>query len=444
MNGQFGNYLDPKQIMDMQEKYFKASQLLSNPPGVEVGTTPSEVVYRDGKMQLLRYEPMTSETLGVPILVTYALVNKPYILDLQPDKSVVATLLKAGFEVYLIDWGTPTAGDKYLRLDDYVNGYIMDCVNHVCDAHGLDKVTLLGYCMGGTLSVMFSCLHPDKVKNLVLMASPLDSDSDDGLLRLWAEEEYFDVDKIVDTIGNIPGSFLNFAYTMLNPVNNMYSKYHMFADKVDNQKFVEMFFRMEKWANDGIPVAGETFREFIQKIYQRNELVRNRMTINGTKVELGNLKMPILNIVAQHDHLVPPSSSTSFTDLVPSSDKELLLFPTGHIGLSVSSGSHAKLWPKVIDWLSERSSLSTPPSTLSSPSSSSSSPGHQDEVPAHLHINSIKGIGKKTAKKLHAHGIKDISDLAKADLKAVARATRMPLSKVKDWMKQASDNLENN
>jgi polyhydroxyalkanoate synthase len=189
------------------------------------------------------------------------------------------------------------------------------------------------------------------------MAAPLDFGADQGLLKKWSRPEYFDADKLVETIGNVPGEFLNFGFLLLDPVNNIYSKYLKFVDKVDDEKFVSMFFRMEKWINDGIPLAGEAYREYIKKCYQQNLLVKNKFTINGDKVELNNIKMPLLSIVAQYDHLVPKESSMSFNDLVPSKDKKMIMFPTGHIGLSVSSKTHAMMWPDVIEWLAKRSDI---------------------------------------------------------------------------------------
>jgi polyhydroxyalkanoate synthase len=342
---------------DFQRRTNKAAQLLANPPEVHVGTTPHEIVYQDGKMRLLHYLPMTPKQHDVPLLVIYALINKPYILDLQPDRSVIGRLLMEGFDVYLIDWGTPTRGDRYTTLDDYVNWYIDDAVDFIRRKHGLDSVSVLGYCMGGTISVMYVALHPTKVKNFILMAAPLDFEADQGLLKQWAKKEYFDADMLVDTIGNVPGEFLNFGYLLLDPVSNLYSKYIKFIDKVDNEDFISMFFRMEKWINDGIPVAGEAYRQFIKDLYQENKLVAGQLRLNGTRVDLSNIDMPLLSLVAQYDHLVPPESSMSFNDLVASSDKEMMVFPTGHIGLSVSSATHSKLWPKVASWLRERSTI---------------------------------------------------------------------------------------
>jgi polyhydroxyalkanoate synthase len=345
---------------DLERRIIKASQLLMNPPEVDVGTAPNDVVYQDGKMKLRHYHPMVDEPHPVPILIIYALINKPYILDLQPDKSVIRKLLSSGFDIYMIDWGSPTDVDRYIDLDDYVNWYIDDVVDFIRRKHSLDSITIFGYCMGGTLSVMYTGIHPEKVRNFVLMAAPLDFNADQGLLKKWSRPEYFDADKLVETIGNVPGEFLNFGFLLLDPVNNLYSKYLKFVDKVDDEKFVSMFFRMEKWINDGIPLAGEAYREYIKKCYQQNLLVKNKFRINGHKVELNNIKMPLLSIVAQYDHLVPKESSMGFNDLVPSKDKKMIMFPTGHIGLSVSSKTHSKMWPDVIKWLAKRSDIKEP------------------------------------------------------------------------------------
>ena len=349
----------PRASQEKERKMLRAMEILLNPPKIEVGTAPKEVVYQDGKMKLIHYIPMVQKPHKIPLLIIYALINKPYILDLQPDRSVIRGLLKEGFDVYMIDWGIPTDTDRYLTLDDYINWYTNDVVDFIRRRYNLDSISILGYCMGGTLSVMFTSIYPQKVKNLILMAAPLDFGADQGLLKLWAKKEYFDPDKLVEAVGNVPGEFLNFGFLLLDPVNNLYSKYLKFIDKVDDGEFVKMFFRMEKWINDGIPVAGEAYREFISKCYQQNQLVKNQLRLNGHKVDLKNIKMPLLSLVAQYDHLVPPESSMGFNDLVPSKDKEMMLFPTGHIGLSVSSATRAKLWPKVAEWIKKRSDLET-------------------------------------------------------------------------------------
>ncbi|WP_455392915.1 class III poly(R)-hydroxyalkanoic acid synthase subunit PhaC [[Eubacterium] cellulosolvens] len=346
-----------EKIIKNNHNLLKATQIMSNPPEVDVGTTPADIDFRINNIKLLHYKPLTDNQEPVPVLIIYALINKPYILDLQPDRSVVKFFLENGFDVYLIDWGEPREMDHILTVNDYVNNFIDKIVDHILREKGIDQLSILGYCMGGTLSTMYVALHPYKVKNFMAMAAPIYFKTDESLLHVWAIPEYFDVDHVVDTLGNIPPDFLNGGYLFLDPIGNIYSKYIKFLDSVDNEDFVRMFLRMEKWINDGIPLAGETFREFIKNGYQQNLLVKNEWKLNGNTVDLRNITMPVLNIIGDYDHLVPPTASKPLLDYVGSNDKKELLLPTGHIGLSVSSKSHRILWPQVAEWLRPRSQL---------------------------------------------------------------------------------------
>jgi polyhydroxyalkanoate synthase len=344
-----------EKIVKNNQNFIKALNILTNPPEVEVGTTPADVVYKFKDIKLLHYKPMTEQQEPIPILIIYALINRPYILDLQPDRSVVKFLLQSGYDVYLIDWGEPREKDHLWKIDDYVNTFIDRIVDYVTEKSESDQISILGYCMGGTLSTIYTSLHPEKVKNLMIMAAPIYFETDESLLHVWAKPDYFDVDRVVDTLGNIPPDFLNGGYAFLDPVGNNYSKYLKFIENVDNDAFVRMFLRMEKWISDGIPLAGETFREFLKYGYQQNLLVQNKWKINGETVNLKNIDMPILTIIGQYDNLVPPTATKPLLDYVGSTDKKEILLPTGHIGLSVSSKSHRELWPKVVDWLRPRS-----------------------------------------------------------------------------------------
>ncbi|MGH7806964.1 MAG: class III poly(R)-hydroxyalkanoic acid synthase subunit PhaC, partial [Thermodesulfobacteriota bacterium] len=284
-----------------------------------------------------------------------ALVNRPYILDLKPGRSVVEALLKKGIDVYLIDWGVPGDEDKYLNLDHYINRYIKKVVEKVKRISGSNKVNLMGYCMGGTMSVMYTSLYPGDVDNLVLMTTGIDFKVE-GTLNLWSEKHNFDVNKFVEAYGNVPAEFLQTTFLLMKPVQNLLSKYVSFYENVDNEQFLDNFFAMEKWLNDNIPVPGEVFKEFVKYCYQENLLVENKLRINGKAVDLRKISCPVLNLVAEHDHLVPPASSTVLNDLISSKDKETIVFPTGHIGMSVSSKSLKDLWPRVGEWLIARSS----------------------------------------------------------------------------------------
>ena len=259
-----------------------------------------------------------------------------------------------GTDVYLIDWGAPGDEDKDLDLDHYINRYIKQVVKKVKRNSGSEKVSILGYCMGGTMSAMYTALYPEDVKNLILMAAGIDFKGE-GTLNLWGEKENFDVDKFVDAYGNVPPEFLQSGFLFMKPVQNMISKYVNFYENVDDEAFVEIFLAVEKWLNDNIAVPGEVFREFVKYLYQENQLVENKLRINGKLIELKRIKCPVMNLIAEHDHLVPPDSSLIFNDLVSSKDKETIVFPSGHIGLSISSKSLKGLWPDVADWIIERS-----------------------------------------------------------------------------------------
>jgi polyhydroxyalkanoate synthase len=189
---------------------------------------------------------------------------------------------------------------------------------------------------------------------MLIVFAPLDFSGEAGLLGRWSSSRFFDVDRLVDVYGNVPGEFLNGGYTLLDPVNNMYTKYAKFMDKLDDRDFVEMFARMEKWVNDGIPLAGETFRQFIRWTYQEDLLMKGGIVLGGNRVDLRNIDVPLLNVMGTYDHLVPPAMGRSLAGAISSKDATTLEFPTGHIGLSVSSKSHRELWPQVTDWLRAR------------------------------------------------------------------------------------------
>jgi len=208
--------------------------------------------------------------------------------------------------------------------------------------------------MGGTMSVMYAALFPEKVRNLGLMAAGLCFDDTGGVLELWGREEYYDAEQVADSFGNIPADFLDIGFALMDPVSNYVSKYLRLYDNVEDDEFVENFARMERWLDEGIDVAGETYREFIEDIYQDNKLARNEFSLGDDHVDLGEIEMPVVQVIGHYDHLIPPESSTGFNDLVPG---EVTTFEarSGHIGLSVSSKSHDELWPNVAAWFAERS-----------------------------------------------------------------------------------------
>ncbi|QLD89770.1 class III poly(R)-hydroxyalkanoic acid synthase subunit PhaC [Natronomonas salina] len=341
--------------VDAAQKNTVASEQAEKIEEVDVGQTPSEVVYTENKLELLHYESMTEEQHEVPILIVYALINKPFILDLQPDRSVVRRLLEAGHDVYLIDWNEPSTLDKHLKLDDYVNRYIDNCVDVVRERSGQDSINILGYCMGGTMTAMYTALHQEKVRTLGLMAAGLCFDNTGGVLEEWGDDEYYDPEDVVDAYGNMPAEMLDVGFALMDPIANYVSKYVRLYDNLENDDFVENFARMERWLDEGIDLAGDTYVQFLEDIYQQNKLHNNELYVGGEHIDVTSIEVPILQIMGEYDHLIPADSSKPFNDVVGSDDVETIEYPTGHIGLAVSGSSHRDVWPRVAEWYIEKS-----------------------------------------------------------------------------------------
>lgn len=342
-----------EEVKEAYRKLDKARSVLHTAGDIEVGQTPHEVLAETRAYRLLHYQQMVSKTAKTPILVVYALINRSYVLDLQQDKSWVKSLLSQGFDVYLIDWKTPAAADKYVTFDDYVNCYIDDCVNIVLKKTKVDKLTLHGYCMGATMSTMYTTLHEEKVRNLAVIAPVVDTEKDTTVIGNLAK--HMDVDKMVNVIGNLPSEQLYACYSALKPFKQGVNKYFNLVQNIDNEQFVGNFLRIEKWLYDTPPIAGETFRQWIGDIYQKNLLVKNELKLGNELIDLSKIKVPLLNIVADEDHLVSPQCSAPLNDVVSSTDKRLMRFHTGHVGLIASLYSQNNVLPKVGQWLKARS-----------------------------------------------------------------------------------------
>ena len=336
----------------VQTRAGRASEVLLDDLDTAIATTPYEVVYQEDRVKLKHYLPRTTIRYKTPLLVTYALINRETMLDLQPGRSVVERFLDSGIDLYMIDWGYPTRKDRFLGFDDHINGYMDNIVDFIRAQHRLEKINLMGICMGGTFSVIYSALHPQKIKNLVTTVTPTNFATKKGLLHVWME--HIDVDRVVDTFGNLPADMMNLGFLLLNPARLMIDKYIGFMEQMDNKTFVENFVRMEKWIFDSPDLPGEVFRQFIKDCYQGNKLINNTLEVGGRRVDLKKLTMPLLNIYGKFDHLVPPEACELLVKKVGSRDTEDICLDTGHIGIYVSSKYQNEFAPKIAAWLWDR------------------------------------------------------------------------------------------
>jgi polyhydroxyalkanoate synthase subunit PhaC len=342
-----------KDLKEFPPKLLRATEVLTSDLDYRVATTPATVVYREDKMRLLHYESRTErkDVHSTPVLMVYALINRHIMLDLEPGRSFIQNLLNEGLDVYLIDWGYPTGADKYLNLDDYVNGYMDNVVQWIKSNTGSDQVNLMGICMGGTFSVMYAALHPEKIKNLITLATPTQFDIDDAGLFLWARG--FNLDKLTEGMGNLPGDLANILYLLVSPVATV-NKYVQFFNMVEDRKLVSTFLRMEKWIFDSPDMAAEAFKEWIRDLLQQNLLIQNRLVLGDQTVNLKNITCPLLNVFGKNDYLAPPSSAKPLSKGVGSKDVTTLGVDTGHVGIFVGSTSYKTIIPKIVKWVKDR------------------------------------------------------------------------------------------
>jgi polyhydroxyalkanoate synthase len=312
------------------------------------GCSEKHAVWQSGKVKLYRYQPIARPAAAAPLLIVYALVNRPYMMDLQEDRSLIRGLLAKGLDVYLIDWGYPDGADRFTTLADYINDHVADCVEHILKAHRLDALNVLGVCQGGVLSLCFAALHSHRVKNLITMVTPVDFHTPADLLSKWVRK--IDIAAWVGD-GNVSGDTLNQLFLSLMPFRLTQQKYvDLLAGSPDRAR-MENFMRVEQWIFDSPDQAGAAFREFVTWFYQENRLMQNRLEISGCKVDLRSLDVPILNLIGKRDHLVPPDASIALQQLVGSKDYTALELDLGHIGMYISARAQHEVPAAIATWL---------------------------------------------------------------------------------------------
>lgn len=325
-----------------------AQQRLAEWRDVEPDHAARDVVFERGKLKLFHYATPSPVRSKVPLLVVYALVNRPYMADLTPTCSLLEELRTRGLDLYLIEWGYPDEAEHGKTLADYICGDLGACVEWIRQSHGCEQIDLLGICQGGTFSLCYAAMSPGNVRRLVTTVTPVDFHTPDDLLSHLAR--HLDVDALVRVHGNIPGELLNAMFLMQKPHQLMVSKYLDFVANSADADASGLFLAMEKWIFDSPALAGTAFAEFVRDFYQRNALVGGSLVLAGRQVSLDRLKMPILNVFARNDHLVPPASSRALGKAVDGDYTEAEL-SGGHIGIYVSARTRAALADRIADWI---------------------------------------------------------------------------------------------
>ena len=336
----------------IQRGFKGVNYLTSGAP--EVGQSRKDVLATRGTMRLYHYHPLVDEVYRVPVLIVMATTNRGYILDLAPGNSFVEYLLKAGYDVFMLDWAAPVPAEKNLRIEDYVLDFIPDCLRRIRKETGENDVSIAGYCFGGVLSLLFTALTgKEGPKNLVCFTTPIDF-KQMKLFQNWSSQKHFDVDRLVDTYGNVPPEMIHSSFEMLRPASRAAAQVTLW-DNIWNDEFVRGYRQLDRWGNDTLPLAGEYFRQTTKELMWGNKLFTGELTIGGKRVDLGAIKQPILHAVAEHDHIVPYEAARHLIARVGSKDKTEVILKGGHVSLLAGPNAARRMWPKLDEWLGERS-----------------------------------------------------------------------------------------
>lgn len=326
---------------------------------VEIATTPKDLVWSQDKVSLFHYRPLAEQRIHVPVLICYGLVGRWTMTDLQEDRSLVRNLLNLGIDLYVVDWGNPSRADRYLTLDDYILGYLDGCVAEIARRAGVPRVNLLGVCEGGVFTVAYAALEPARVNTLGLTITPIDFHADTvenrpghGFINLWTRSlAPEDIDRLIDANGNLPGQLMGAVFNQMTPMRSML-KYNVdLLEVLEDENRLLNWLRMEKWIADRPDHPGEAAKQWLKDLYQQNKLVRNEWELDGRRVDLGNITMPVLNVYAKDDHIIPPATSRAIGPKLGTSDYTELALPGGHVGVFVGGKSQKLFAPGVASFL---------------------------------------------------------------------------------------------
>jgi polyhydroxyalkanoate synthase subunit PhaC len=326
---------------------------------VAIATTEKDEIWRSDKIVLYRYRPIVERKLKHPLLIVFSLVGNYRIVDLQEDRSLVRNLLRSGISVYVIDWGHPSRADRFLGMDDYINDYLAGAVDAVSQQEGDERVNVLGICEGGTFSLCYAALDPEAVQNLILIVTPIDFHAEDpekrlghGFINMWTRNiKPEDVDRLLAAHGNLPGELMGSIFASMTPMRTLL-KYNLDLMEIatDKSKLLN-FLRMEKWLADRPHHPGEVARQWIKDLYQENKLIKGEFFLGRQRVDLAAISMPVLNIYANDDHIVPPAMTRNVGPRFGTTDYAEVALPAGHMGVFVSGKTQGILGEKIATWL---------------------------------------------------------------------------------------------
>ena len=314
------------------------------------GATPATVVYQENKLRLLRLVDESGQPrTGPPVLFVPAPVSRYFIVDLLPDRSFAGHVARAGFDVFIIDFGTPGDEDRFADLAYYVEGLLRRSVRKVSAITGQASINIVGYCLGGTLSLLYTALYPSTVSRLVLLTTMIDGDTRGGIAwvahQMGLAGESYEDPRLVPAV-EIKGWFEMLApgsNSLIGRVNDLWER---LDEPVDRLRDVRT---MATWVDDVVPAPGRLLAELYQQFGPgRNRLMAGTATVGGRSIDCAAVTMPVLSVSAAKDLIAPADGVDAIRSLVPHA--EVMRLPGGHVGI-VAGRTALALWQRTVEFL---------------------------------------------------------------------------------------------
>ncbi|CAH0147449.1 Poly(3-hydroxyalkanoate) polymerase subunit PhaC [Peribacillus sp. Bi96] len=321
-------------------------------PMPEMGMTPKIAVWKKNKSTLWYY-PSVQKKYNVPVFLIYSLINTPLILDLSPGNSLIESYVNEGFDVYLLDFGSPGYEDGEISIEDYVVDYIQKGVQRALLHSGASEITVMGFCLGGTIAAIYAAMADEPVKNLILSVTPIDF-SASPFFDQWQEaikEGTADFDETIDIFQTIPASAVQYGIRLMtSPI--YISPYLSLLNEADNEEYVQNWRRFNAWTNGHVPLSGAAAKQITKDLVIKNRLVNGGFKVKGKKAKLSKIDANVLVLANKNDRLVPQEMIYPIMEHLTCKDKTYSLLKSGHAAKQYSGG----LPPYLKDWLPKRSS----------------------------------------------------------------------------------------
>jgi polyhydroxyalkanoate synthase len=335
-------------IKNVQEqlsiRFRYGQEFMGDPEKIEVGLTERTLVLKNNNHSLYFYPGKQEQ--NKPLLLIYSLINRPYIFDLRPGRSMIEYLCNNGFDVYLIDWGYPSSEDAMLTLEDLVTKSIHRFTKYILKKYGQEKVDILGYCMGATFATMYAGYAPENINKMILLTPPLGNDEGGMLQKIANKIEWRNK---INYSGIISGRMLKLFFSSIRPAITL-KKERDFWNNFDKNNFMENFLPVEKWSNDTPDLPGKVFFEFLDICFSKDEMKKGAIKIGETNLDFTKVTLPVFSVAAEHDWIIPSASLENVKLVLPNAQHETYLLPGGHIGLVVGRTA-VKLWDRLKEFL---------------------------------------------------------------------------------------------